>query len=419
MKLLIHDENSNEYLSKMFFAPLLSFDKRFTRISTTDGVRDSAILIHGDKLNPARIQQLKEAGNRLICFDINDSSYLSSSYINSEEQDLLDLIFKVSGVPKRNEIAETNLDRNFQIQISAEKYLPDDKGAEFERIRPRIRPLPYVLWNPLVDSGYPVVPVERRRGKVLIRGGNHFWRVVLAFRLMQEGLLDERSEFHTGAYFNPKMERRFQYCDECKAEKSSHGRSLYDAPMRHQNCTNPATGWNIEGEFFGGPMFGRREHGYWNNRCPHSFLQLAKEYERCRGPLDKDFLEKLFNGDMRPHGSFVPDLSSASYAGDSKWLNTINIPPRFWEAASLGTPSLYLDRTQDQDYWPHMTAGEHFKTYPENMGIFPIRGDDEPREWTEISRAVKALYEEKMRGTDHSISNSLLKYMVGAIDEIL
>lgn len=418
MKFLIHDEQSNDYLSKLYWQPLLDYDSRFSRINTTDGVANSVILLHGDKLKPERIERLKFLGNRIISFDINDSSYLSSAHANTPEQHEIDLIFKVSGVPKQNEIAETNLDGDFRILVSREKYLPDEQWAKFELLRSRIRPLPYVLWHPLTPSQAPVVPHSQRNGKVLLRGGNHFWRVILAFRLMQDGLLDERSEFATAARFTSNMERRFQYCEACKTEKVEHGRSLYDAPPRKEGCTSPVANWGEDGSFFGGPMFGRREFGKWNNVCPNSYMWLARQFEARCGPLDAPFLEKLFNGDMRPDHEFVQDLSHASYAGDFKWLNTVNLPPRFWEAASVGTPSLYAARTANQDYWPHVEAGVHYATFREDMTTFDIR-DVSPQDWSEMSRAVKDLYETKMRGTNHAISNDLLKYMVEGIESVL
>lgn len=424
MKIVLHDQHQNDYLTKVFWDPLIAYGRNHALpihpVKTTDDVRDSVVILHGDCASPDRILRLKNCGNKLVIFDINDSSYFSSSYIHSPEQDLLDLIFKVSGVPKQNEVNELNLDRNFQIQVSREKYLPDDKWEQFDKIRQsgRIKPLPYALWHPLVPHGTPNRPWNHRSGKVLLRGGNHFWRVILAYRLMQEGMLDSRSQFATAAYFKPEMERRFQYCDGCRLEKAQHGRSLYDAPLRTKDCTNPSTCWHLPGEFFGGPMYGKHEHGYWNNRCPHSFLHLAKEYERCRGPLDKDFLERLLNGDMQHENDFVEDLSQAAFYGDLKWLNTINLPPRFWEAASVGTVSYYTARTADQDYWPHVTEGEHYLTYPEDMGSFDIR-DISPDRYHGISNAIKDLYETKMRGTEYAISNSLLDYMSQSIRELL
>lgn len=422
MNIYLHDEGSNDYLTKVYWGPLVSYGKAnslpIEAVSSTDHIKGSAIILHGDKASPERIQRINEDGNKLVIFDINDSSYLSSAYIHSPQQSLVDLIFKVSGVPKQNEVHEVNLDRNFQVQVSREKYLPDDKWEDFLQIRPRIRPLPYALWHPLVPRGTPNRPATSRSGKVLVRGGNHFWRVVLAFRLMQEGLLDSRSEFATAAYFKPAMERRFQFCEACKAEKHQYGRSLYDTPARPKECTNPATCWEYPGEFFGGPLYGKHDHGLWNNRCPHSFLHLAKEYERCRGPLDKTFLERLFNGDMRADSEFTEDLSQAAYAGDLKWLNTINLPPRFWEAASVGTPSLYAARTADQDYWPHVTESEHYFTYPEDMSNFGIR-DRSEEDWARVSQAIHALYNDKMRGTEYAISNALLEYMTDSIKSIL
>jgi hypothetical protein len=424
MKIFVHDEGSNEYLSKMFWTPLVAYagtaGLSISYTSDADSICDAMVVVHGDRLPPERIQRIKDNGNKLCVFDVNDSSYFSSAYIHSPEQHLIDLIFKISGVPKRNEVNEMNLDRNFQIQVSREKYLPDPQWEEFDKIRRsgRIKPLPYVLWNPLVPHGTPNRPATARSGKVLIRGGNHFWRVVLAFRLMQEGLLDERSAFATAPYFKPEMERRFQFCESCIREKQIHGKSRYHTELRPHECTNPKACWHLEGEFFGGPMFGRHEHGLWNNRCPHSFFHLAKEFERCRGPLDHPFIERLFNGDMKDVSEFVEDLSQASFAGDAKWLNTINLPPRFWEAASVGTVSLYTARTDDQDYWPHVTAGEHYMTYHEDMLDFGIR-DISPERYEEVSIAIHGLYNDKMRPAEYAISNALLEYMVDSIKSIL
>lgn len=420
MKLRIQDGRQNDYLSKMFFEPLRAYlrDRGFDIEYAPPGedLEDCVAIVHGDAMSQGQIERLKNGKCRVVIFDINDSSYLSSSYIHTDGQNLVDLIFKVSGVPRQNEINETNLDRNFQIKISREKYLPDAQWAQFEAIRHKIRPLPYVLWRPIVGPGEAVVPHDQRSGKVLIRGGNHFWRVILFLRLMQDGLLDERSEFHTSAYFSPAMEQRFQFCDGCKLERQENGRSLYDARERKAECRSPVTGWGLDGEFFGGPMYGRHEHGYWNNRCPHSFFWLARQFERHRGPLDRDFIERAFAGDMRPLPEFVRDLGHASFAGCAKWLNTINLPPRFWEAASLGTPSFYMARTADQDYWPPVERDVHYYAYDENMERFDI-GMIPPAHWTEVSKAVKDLYETKIRGTQYPISNALLEHMKTQIEE--
>lgn len=422
VKLRIQDFHSNDYLSRMYFEPLRAymrdqgFDIEYAPLK--EELEDCVAIIHGDVATPLRIERLKNSGCKVCLIDINDSSYLSSSYIHTEAQNLVDLIFKVSGVPKQNEINETNLDRNFQIKLSREKYLPDEQWYEFEQIRHKIKPLPYVLWEPLVGPNEPVVPQSERSGKVLIRGGNHFWRVILFLRLMQDGMLDERSEFHTSAYFSPDMEQRFQYCDSCKIERQDNGRSLYDAAVRKSECRSPVTGWGIDGEFFGGPMYGRHEHGYWNNRCPHSFFWLAKQFEKHRGPLDHAFIERAFAGDMRPHPEFIKDLSHASYAGDLKWLNTVNLPPRFWEAASLGTPSFYADRAKDQDYWPEIVEDEHYYTFPEDMSQFGLDAANmPPKHWEHVSRSVKELYETKIRGTQYPISNALLEHMKNTIEE--
>lgn len=321
-------------------------------------------------------------------------------------------------MPHQNEVVDVSLGPNFEIITTNEKFLPDEKWAEFDSMRQqgRIKPLPYTLWRPLVGQSYYNRPYAHRSGKVLLRGGNHFWRVILGFRLMQDGLLDHRSQFATSDYFKEKMEQRFRYCDSCISEKQQHGRAIYDAPERGEQCLSTAVGWHKEGGMIGGPAFGKSILGIWNNRCPHSFFQLAKEFEKHRGPLDHPFLEKLFNGDMQHENDFTEDLAQATYYGDMKWANTVNLPPRFWEAASVGTVSLYTKRTANQDYWPKVQEGVHYLAYSEDMKNFGVREVSE-QHWNSMSRAAKDLYETKIRGTEFTISNSLLEYMHQSIKD--
>jgi hypothetical protein len=412
----IVDVGTNDYLSRMYFGPLVTYMQdhgiRATIGSSEDGIHDSIVIIHGDLLSPERILTIKNSSNLLISFDINDSSYFSSAYQGSGETSLIDLFFKVSGIPKTNFTEELNIDRNFRIFATQHQYLPTEDWPAFEALKPKIRPLPYVLWNPLVGQG-PVRPYSQRSGKVLIRGGAHFWRVVLFLRLVQQGLDDERCRFATDAYFHDSMIERFRFCGPCIKEKRQYGKTRYDANHDIQHCKSPVM-WGTPGEFFGGPAFGRHEFGHWNNRCPASFVWLAKEYERCRGPLNSN-VERALNGSMTPLNEFVNDLQGAAYAADFKWINTVNVPPRFFEAASVGTVNFYPKRTADQDYWPPMEEGVHYATFPNNMEQFDLPNENQ---WSAISTNAKELYESHIRGSHYAVSDRLLAYILQGIEEI-
>lgn len=415
------DPKTNEYLSEMYFLPLEKYitEKGTSCVRVSEESlkteRNKTVLIHGDRLSPRLISDLKNNGHKIVVFDINDSSYFSSAYQSSPETQHIDLIFKVSGIPKTNYTLDASIDRNFGITSSEVRYLPDDEWAAFKSMKDegRVKPLPYVLWAPVAGKDKPLKSFSERSGKVLVRGGNHFWRFVLFLRLMQEGLADENSMFATADYFTDTMVERFRYCGPCIEEKTAKGKCEYDTTHNHATCKSPAT-WGTAGEMFGGPAFGRNEFGYWNNRCPASFFWLAKEYERTRGPLDKAFLERALDGSMRPINEFLRDIEGAAYYGDAKWLLTIYLPPRFWEAAALGTVNYVTRRTEDQDHFPVVNNGEHYLTFPEDFSKLELPSE---MVWNEISRNTKELYEKWIRGNQYAISTNLLKHIVDCIEE--
>jgi hypothetical protein len=408
----IYDGKSNEYLSRMFYEPLLSYlnrgGQRARMCDDPAAIKDSMVVMHGDLLSPDRILQIKNNENKLVVFDINDSSYFSSAYQGSPETDLIDLIFKISGVPKYNECVDVSIDRSFRILTSGVKYLPDEAYERFKSNQHKIRPLPYVLWNALVPPSPGALPsYSDRSGKVLVRGGNHFWRVVTFFRLVQDGLNDENCAFATDAYFQDWMEERFKYCESCITEYRANRKTLYSSEHDHRHCKSPAS-WGVSGEMYGGPLFGRNEFGYWNNRCPASFIWLAKEFEKFRGPLDQPKIERALSGKMVAGHEFANQLSRASFYADYKWINTINTPPRFWEAASTGAVNFYPERTDDQYYFPYIEKDVHYLTFPNDLSSFPMPSQSH---WEDVSRAAKDLYETFIRGTEYAISNTLLNYM--------
>lgn len=421
MKLFLHDPRppSNEYVAALYFGPLRSYCAdhgiEIELVDDPESVKNGILLICGDYLSHERIERIKNNGTKLVIFDINDSSYISATYGSSPLWTDADLIFKISGVPNRNESPEPSIDANFKITTTAVKYLPDDEWDKFQAVRHKIKPLPYTLWGPLVPQDKPVNP--NRNGRVLVGGGSHFWRVILFFKLVQQGLNDPSSQFATNAYFADDMVPQFRYCQECRDERKANGKTPYSAVHDPAHCTGRGQ-WGTEGDIVGGPGYGN-QFGKMNNVCPAAFFWWSKEYERLSGPLN-DQIEKALNGTFRPAHEFCESLSKTSYYADYKPLNTIYVPPRFWEAASVGTPSLYPARTADQDHWPAMVEDEHYYTYREDMSDFGLGSDSvPPKHWELVSKSVKDLYETKIRGTDYAISNALLEYMKDSIEEIL
>lgn len=413
MKLSIYDPQppANEYLTAMFFGPLRSYCANngieTEIIDNPDTVSGKIVLIAGDHMSHERIGRIKEH-NKLVVFDINDSSYISATYSASDRIPDIDLIFKISGVPNRNATLEPEIDANFKITAHEVKYLPDSEWEKFQAIRHKIKPLPYTLWSPLVPRDKPVNP--NRNGRVLVGGGSHFWRVILFFKLVQQGLNDPSSQFATNAYFADDMVPQFRYCQECRDERKAVGKTPYSSVHDPAHCTSPAK-WGDPEDIVGGPHFGKL-----NNSCPAAFFWWAKQYEKHSGPLN-DSVERALNGSFRHALDFTNSLEAASYYADYKPLNTIYVPPRFWEAASVGTPSFYPARTADQDHWPAMIEDEHFYTYPEDMHDFGLdKYSVPPKHWDLVSKSVKNLYETKIRGTDYAISNALLEYMKTEIE---
>lgn len=418
MRLSIYDPSPpcNEYATRMFLGPLRSYcaDHGIETVLLDDPetVHDAIVVIVGDRLSHERIARIKENGNKLIVFDINDSSYISTTYGASSLVPEIDLIFKISGVPNKNTTLEPSIGANFNIASSEVKYLPDDEWEKFQALRPKIKPLPYVLWTPLAPAHYSPAPASERTGKVLVGGGSHFWRVILFFKLVQKGLNDPASQFATDAYFVDSMTPQFRYCDTCRAEKKAIGRTPYNAVRDPSQCASPGA-WGKPEDIVGGPGTGKSPFGHFNNSCPAAFFWWAKQYEHHSGPLN-DSIERALNGRFRPAEDFLSSLCRASYYADYKPLNTIYAPPRFWEAASVGTVNLYPKRTADQDHWPHMEADVHYLTFPEDMSSFEFPDDIR---WGEVSRAAYDLYENKIRGTRYPIATALLKHIFSNIEE--
>ena len=411
--LIFHDPGKrHEYLSTMFFAPMEQWIyQNKGNLWVNDGpietFHDATIIINADLLNRSVIDMLRNNNCSIVAFSCTDSSYISQCCRDEWSMTNIDLIFALTGIQKVNEGHEMVVDHDFNISLEKRQFLPAHDWLWFDELRKagRIQSLPYVHWLPQPDI--PARPYNERSQKVLIRGGNHARRFVLALMLMRKDLLDTNSGFVTAPYFAEDMNPQFRYCGPCREryradKKATVGHVLPD-------CTSPAR-WGDQGSW-------TTELGQWNNACPRSFYWLAEQFEKKHGTIDKPALEKLLNAQWLPAKDHLEMLARITFTSDLKWLFSIYAAQRFWDAASVGCVNLLPARTMDQDYFPVMNRGEHYVVYFEDIAYFTDKGLlFTEAEYNSVSSAARALYTEWIQATDYALNTNLLRHIFTQIE---
>lgn len=399
----------NEYLSGIYFSSLLLHDPKLTRTDDIDSARDSVILLNGDYLKPERIVALKDAGNTLIAFDINDHTSLSDSYRYNPECALIDLIFKIGGVQKINISKDVSVDSEFKFSLVDRQFIPDECWLIYDDMANtgRIQSLPYVPWT---RNDVPHIGFRQRSGNTMVRGGNHLYRFLVFLNLLKIGKVDPRSAFMTEPYFIPGMDPRFRYCRSCIDERNQNGGRSVFGHLRPGDCTSPAE-WGGKDVV---SLLRHEEAGRWNNRCPRSFIWLTEQFERFHGPVDRGMVERTLSGKYEQDHPFFVALSQATFYTDLKWLHSIYAPPRFWEAAKVGTINFLPRRTNEQDYFPQIKDGEHYKTFLEDFSDFDP--SIEESEFNYISQNAKELYDGWIRPSHRPISERLCRHVFTEIE---
>ena len=413
--IVFHDPGrTHQYLTEMFFAPL---DKWLRdnghcaeRHEVLENIHNATVITNADLLNRDSIDKLRNNNCRIVAFSCTDSSYISQCCRDEWSMTNIDLTFALTGIQKVNEGHEMVVDHDFNISLEKRQFLPEHVWLTFDSLRQagRIQSLPYVHWQKQPDI--PARPYNERSQKVLIRGGNHARRFVLALMLMRKDLLDTNSGFITSPYFAEDMNRQFRYCDTCRADfRMEHSAKYRESRPREQICTSPAS-WDR-------PDW-TTELGQWNNACPRSFYWLAEQFEKKHGPIDKTALEKLLNAQWLPAKDHLEMLARITFTSDLKWLFSIYAAQRFWDAASVGCVNLLPARTMDQDYFPVMNRGEHYIVYFENIAYFTDKGLlFTEAEYNSVSSAARALYTEWIQPSDYAISTNLLRHIFSKIEE--
>lgn len=415
MKLVLYDPSppANLYLSRMYFLPMLSYAQdnkiKIEVVSDITNLRDAVLLVAADYLDGDTVDRLKANGCKTVGFSISDSSYPVHACNFSRIFTKIDLLFMVTGLQTKNEGSEFVIDKDFNVVLETRKFMPDYEWHWFNGMRDagRLQSLPYVHWHE--QAQVPSQPYSQRSQKALIRGGHHMRRFILALFLTRDGLLDTNSGFVTKDYFKEEMNPQFRYCDPCRIAFKQQNAALYHPySPRKPACRAPE--WNPEGG---------NDLGRWNNCCPDAFFGIAERFMERHGMIAPPVLEKLLNARWLSQEEHLGLLGRITFTSDCKWLFSIYAAQRFWDAAMMGCINFLPSRTMDQEYFPRMTAGQHYLTFDEKMDDLGMDMDLTEGSYRHISENARQLYDEWMRPTKYAIGTKLLEHIFERIGMVL
>lgn len=403
------DHPSHDYLFVMYLRSILRYmqDQKIPvrLIQRLDQAHDETVLADTDFLTRKNIEMLKNRGCKLVGFNMVDSSHISH-YCETPED--VDLIFSLTGIQTTNIGTELCIDKEFNVTLEEKQFIPQERWEMFNmmRLTGRLLSLPYVHWEkpPKVEPK----PYSERSQKVLIRGGAHFRRVILAFFLMRHELLDCNSGFPMKDYFSTDMNPQFRFCDPCRASHREHKRFLHRSPIeRNPQCNSPAV-WGGELDL--------TQTGPWNNRCPESFYWLADKFSERHGPLNPSEVENLLNGEWLDQQAHLDNMARITFSADLKWLHSIYAAQRFWDGAITGCINLLPKRTNDQEYFPNMLDGVHYLTFSEDMKGFTYRGYSIGEAHYEyLAENALSLYREWIEPGEYPLNTKLLAHITERI----
>lgn len=403
----------HDYLFRVYFAALMDYAKdRGVKVNTTDNfdAHNDTVLVDTAYLTQEVCDRLRNNGNRLIGLNMIDSSGIAASLVDHMAD--CQMIFSLTGIQTTNIGHEVEFDERFQPKLVERRFLPEPEWSVFNmmRLTGRLHSLPYVHWERQPEPGH--LPFDQKNGKVLVRGGAHFRRVVLAFFLMRAGLLDENSGFPMKDYFQLEMADQFRFCQDCRGRYFTNDkRYAYRADARPTQCNSPAQ-W--------GAQLDLSNPGAWNNRCPASFYWLADQFQQQHGPISPALVEDLFNTDFVNASDHQRMLRQSSFTADLKWIHSIYVAQRFWDAAICGTVNLLPSRTMDQEYFPEIKMGDHYSYFPESMEFLNhdlkdgLESDQKFQE--HIVGNAWSLYTQWIRPTDYKVNTNLLAHILERIE---
>jgi len=400
-----HVAPGNEYYTIMYRKPLCKFCQKngipFEEVKDFLAVKNSTLVILGDHLTPEMITRIKNNGNVLVVFDINDNSVLTGTYGDSDEVALIDLIFKISGVQKTQESYEVCIDDDLNYTREKKKFQGGNWGKYFDMVAAnKIKSLPYPSWD---KKNAANTPWAERHKLVLVRGGHHYYRVHLFLHLLSLGLLDGNSIF-------PANEYAFQFCEDCRRLFDRDGKITFEHLKDHPDIQCRLKNW---------PYNFNENGGLWNNSCIPRYFDLAELFLKKHGGFDLSAVESAFQGKFAGPGWKNKILNRYLFYADFKWIFSIYAPPRFWEAAEACTISLVPERMNDQEFFPPMRDGDHYITYKEDFSDLRESFEIGQEQFEHITNNCLELYDKWILGNDdYRVSPNLLSYIIQEIKSV-
>lgn len=396
MKLAFYDPPHNEYVSKMYFAPLEQFARNsgieVKRIDSPIPERGWTMLCNAGKLTQEIVDHFRDNGCKIAAVSCNDSAYLTANIDNFFHR--IPLLFTVSGVQKVNFSKQSVMNPDMTVTTRDVQFLPDFQWEIYSLMRDsgRLLPLPYVPWDRLDEVPIPA----QKTPKILFRGGNHFWRFVAYLHALKNGVAHPASGFLTEDYFRHDMNPQFRYCETCRAERAINGgRMPRISGMTHCDCDLGTTDLD--------------EPLKWNNRTPRAFFWLASFFD-----VDLGEVENALNFRRQTAEQHLRSVADAAFFADCKWEFSIPLAQRVWESASVGTINLMPKRAADQEYFPHFEDGVDYLTFSDD---FSDIGQQEYKE--NIAANAKAKYERWIKpGPNYVTNENLMRYILDRIQEV-
>lgn len=410
MNLAIYDPMpfANEYASRMFIEPVRQYAAHLripwaVFFEDMPSIKNKTVVICTDHLNEERIQMLKNNGNRIIGFNVTDSSYISQGIRYAPSLPLIDHIFMLSGIQKVNVVSDFHMTPDFGIVEFDVPFLDEESWKVFQSldVAKKLHSLPYVLWNKLPEARRE--PWTRRSQKAILRGGGHIRRFLLALHLMTKDRLDPNSGFVLHPYFADDMNQQFRYCKDCRDDYKQH-QYARQLPVS-EDCNSPARNSPRAAEF---DMF---DLGQWNNRCPRSFFWFAKEFSKRYGAVDMNIVGRMLNARWLSPQEHMDMLGRILFTSDLKWIHSIYHPQRFWEGAHMGCISVLPERTETQESFPNLLPGRNYLTFKEDFTELDTAFSISESDYNAMAGENRFLYEHWMRQDRFPISDNLLKHI--------
>jgi len=421
MKLVVYDPGPkiNGYLTIKCLDPLVKYcgdiGVQVELINTLDGLANSAVLAHASYFTPEVILRLKNSGNRLYSFDINDSSWL---YHLDAVHDV-DLIFKFSGIQQTRYSDEIQVSKDIEYSKRPRPFFagdPDEKWNAYANLRDagKLIPMPYA---PNYHEDVAHIPFEQKNKHALIRGGNHYIRFHLFLNLLKAGLINSDSAFPVKCYFGKSMVDQFKYCPDCLKTFETHGKISYQHYLDRETwgCNNPYIKWNIDPT---DEDFRTDTSHKWNNRCLPLFYWLTERFQKQHGNIDMSLVENALNADYLSEAGMYPILARNMFYGDYKWVFSVDLPPRFWQGANAKIINLLPAWTKNQAQFPKVVEGDHYLAFDEIFEDIDKLKNITKEQHDHITNNCFEMYNTWIKGDEYEVSVNLLKYVLDNIRRI-